>query len=277
MSILTPPRIIFDTMIFTDAACGALGKMSQTVILPSDWAKAVNYVNRNYTHAATPTTVVELLTSLWNADAEHFPEQCVRLQKLQRSFANTVFLTWLGPFIRAEVFGLEANVEPGIKYDFRALIESVLESNTKAAAGKRVPFQGLAAQRQTDKDDWRAQVAEHQRIAKNKKGPPLLNSRGWAEQKLGELGIEATDSNCEIFRARLDCMYHVECRILELAQNPSWNLDELHNFIFDQNQTGYLGGENVFFVTRDTNTLKASKKSTQKDRVYSWTDFLSRC
>ena len=78
-------------MIFIDAASGALGKMSQTAILPADWSKVANHVNRNYVLAVTPATVVELLTSLANADSKYFSEQCGRLRQLQRSFTTTIF------------------------------------------------------------------------------------------------------------------------------------------------------------------------------------------
>jgi hypothetical protein len=275
--IFKPPRIIFDTMIFIDAASGALGKMSHTAILRADWSKVANHVNRNFVHAVTPATVVELLTSLANADSKYFSEQCWRLRKLQRSFTNTVFLNWVRYFIRADVFGLEANMAPEIEYNFRNVIDLVLESKSKEDACKKVRFEQLAAQRQAHRDDWQQQIAALQGLAKPVKGQLRLDPYGWAETKLKELDIEVTDVNRDKFQTRLDCMYHIENRILELAQNPSWNPAKIQNFIFDQNQTAYLGAEDVLFVTRDNEILDASKNSLQSARVCSLTDFLSRC
>jgi hypothetical protein len=275
--ILKPPRIVFDTMIFIDAASGALGKVSQTAILPADWSKVANHVNRNYVHAVTPATVVELLTSLANADSKYFSEQCWRLRKLQRSFTNTIFLSWVRYFIRADVFGLEPNMAPGIEYNFRNVIDRVLESKSKEDAYKKVRFEQLAAQRQAHRDDWQRQIATLQGLAKPVKGQLRLDPYGWAETKLKELDIEVTDVNRDTFQTRLDCMYHIENRILELAQNSSWNSAKIQNFIFDQNQTAYLGAEDVVLVTRDNEILDASKNSIQRARVCSWADFLSRC
>jgi len=143
MLVVTPPLVIFDTMIFTDAASGALGKASQTAISPADWAKVINYVNRTYVHAATPATVVELLTSLGNADRKYFSEQCVRLRKLQQSFSNTIFLNWVRYFIRTEVFGLEANMDSEIEYNLRNVINLVLNSSSKETRSGRSDSRNL--------------------------------------------------------------------------------------------------------------------------------------
>jgi hypothetical protein len=277
MLVVTPPLVIFDTMIFTDAASGALGKASQTAISPADWAKVINYVNRTYVHAATPATVVELLTSLGNADRKYFSEQCVRLRKLQQSFSNTIFLNWVRYFIRTEVFGLEANMDSEIEYNLRNVINLVLNSSSKEDAFGKVRFTQLAAQRQAHRDDWQRQLAVLQSLDKPAKGQFRLDHDGWAAMKLGELNIEVNDANRAVFQGRLDCMYHMENRILELAQNPSWNTEKIQNFIFDQNQTAYLGAEGAIFVTRDNEILDAAENSIQKDRVFSWTDFLAQC
>ena len=116
-----------------------------------------------------------------------------------------------------------------IEYNLRNVINLVLNSSLERRRVK-VRLTQLAAQRQAHRDDWQRQLAVLQSLDKPAKGQFRLDHDGWAAMKLGELNIEVNDANRAVFQGRLDCMYHMENRILELAQNPSWNTEKIQNF-----------------------------------------------
>jgi predicted nucleic acid-binding protein len=287
--ILNPPRIIFDTNIFVDAAEGARGSTKQTAISPSDWRKVVSFVNQAYTHAVTPATVGELLMGVRNSQDNYFEQQRVPIRKLRESFASTVFLSYVKYFIRCEVFQLEANYSAGLEQDFELVTDIVLAANSKSdlinrkvwcrGESRGVNLDSLATQRLAHLQDWKSQVVRLQGLAVSPQTSKKvrLDFAGWTETKLSDLCVSSGPPTRTKFQKRLDCLYHIESRVLELAKSVNWNLDKIENFIIDQNQMGYVGAPDVVLVTRDKEIVKAGRKSSQTAQVWSWDDLLNKC
>src|ERR1700733_1843042 len=123
MIILKPPRIIFDTNIFIDAAKGD--------IPPQDWQTVREFVNRNYTHAITPVTVAELFQGIARGDEKHFEKNQAPLRKLANSFTCALHVPHVKYFLHREIFGLDTVEPPGVETDFATVVDIVLCAYTK--------------------------------------------------------------------------------------------------------------------------------------------------
>src|SRR5271155_3842264 len=123
MLIVKPPRIIFDTNIFIDAAKGE--------ILPDDWRTVREFLNCNYARAVTPITVAELLEGVARGDEKHFEKNQKPLRKLATSFASAVYLPHVKYFLHREIFDLNTVEPSGIEADFATVVDIVLCANTK--------------------------------------------------------------------------------------------------------------------------------------------------
>jgi hypothetical protein len=272
MLIVRPPRIIFDTNIFIDAAKGEIS--------PDDWGAVREFVNRNYAHAVTPITVAELLEGVARGDEQHFEKNQKPLRKLATSFPSAVYLPHVKYFLHREIFDL-CTLEPsGIEADFATVVDIVLCANTKEdLCTINVKHKGHKAGVRLsalleENDRRKALVAEQLAEAKTWKADRSMDD--WAYLKMIDLDIPNNPTNRQIFNERLEGFFRVERILLGRARTEGWKGGGVAAHIGDMNQAAYLAADDMHFVTREKQIVRAIGGTSQASRVCSWNDFLAR-
>lgn len=272
MLVLKPPRIIFDTNVFIDAAKGD--------IPPEDWRAVREFVNRNYTHTVTPVTVAELLEGVARGDEKHFEKNQKPLQKLAKSFTSAVYVPHVKYFLHREIFGLSTDEPPGVETDFATVVDIVLCANTKEDLctmnvrhkGYKAGVRLSALLQQND----RRKVLLAEQLADAKTWRVDRPMEEWAYLKMVDLEIPNNPANRQIFNERLSGFYQVERILLGWTRTDGWKGGGIVAHVGDMNQAAYLAAGDIHFVTCEKQIVRAFEGSSQASRVYRWNEFLLR-
>jgi predicted nucleic acid-binding protein len=271
MAIVKPPRIIFDTNIFIDAAKGDISH--------ADWQTVREFVNRNFVHAITPVTVAELLEGIARGDERHFEANQRPLQKLAQSFSSVVHVPHVKYFLHREIFDLDTLEPLGVETDFATVVDIVLCANTKEDLStlnvKHKGFKaGVRLSALLEQNDERRGRLEKQLDAA-KSWPADLPKDEWAYLKMVDLEIPQNPANRKIFKERLDGCYRVERILLGWARSENWKGGGITAHVGDMNQTAYLAADDMHFVTREKQIVRAIEGSSQSRRAHRWNDFIA--
>lgn len=272
MLVLKPPRLIFDTNVFIDAAKGDIPR--------EDWRVVREFVNRHYTHAVTPVTVAELLEGVARGDEKHFEKNQKPLQKLAKSFMTAVHVSHVKYFLHREIFGMDTVEPPGVETDFATVVDIVLCANTKEdLCMMNVNHKGYKAgvrlSALLQQNHQRKALLEEQ-LVEAKSWRAECPMEEWAYLKMIDLDIPNNPANRKIFNERLSGFYRVERILLGWARTEGWKGGGLVAHIGDMNQAAYLAADDIHFVTREKQIVRAFEGSSQANRVYGWNNFLLR-
>jgi hypothetical protein len=270
-SPLAVPRILFDTVVFIDAAAGALGKGSATQISPEDWGRAVSSVNQGFIHAISPFTVVELLTGVDDGGARHFSQNKVALRKLRANFNTHVHLPYPSYFTLRELFGMAAPYPSDLEDDFDSKVGVVLEAESLDDLTKIRFFDSLARNRANQEVEYRKQAERIRR-----EGLTLTRSK-WVSDMLGVLRLEDRPEIRCLLEERLDACFYWDHLCYEKARNQNCDLSKVTKMLYDLSQLNYLAAEDTLFVTRDSRLVRAVAPSKQATRILLWESFLQHC
>jgi hypothetical protein len=265
---LAVPMIFFDTDVFIDAAHGALG-IGPRPISPKDWNRVVSHVNRNYIHAISPYTVIELLIGVANGAPQYFSRNKIPLTKMRCSFTAHVHLRYTKQFTLREVFGHEAPYPSDLEDNFDRVIDTVLDAATMEQLDQY--FLSISEDRAFQIECYRKQA---ERIRRHALSRPRDN---WLSEVVRALQVEDALENRFLLDGRLDACFFWDELCYAKARDKLCGLDRITKMQYDLSHLNYLAAEDVCFVTRDSALVQAVKPSTQSSRVLLWESFLQKC